>query len=371
MAQTKSTTRTHLQRVLVVGLSVSALLLLSALVLAFRTMRQMDNNALFFARQQAIAKSAINNIETHRTELNARWLRLSRRKDVATREEILAQLAQNRTEMGTVLDSLYNQAERLRQSIHKEGRGLLRWTIWLFAACVVLSLVCAIWVVNASTGLFRRLEQQSGELASMQYQLLETQEAAMRRFSHELHDELGQALTAVKANLSALRSNGDRARVDDCMALVDQAIQDVRELSQLLRPTILDDFGLDVALRSLAESFSQRTGIEAKYTSEIGNRRLPDETETNLYRIAQEALTNVARHAEATSVVLVLHARNDDALLSIRDNGRGFEPSAGRHPAGLGLTGMRMRARGCGGTFDMDTGKGKGVKIEVKCPIAQ
>jgi signal transduction histidine kinase len=205
----------------------------------------------------------------------------------------------------------------------------------------------------------------------MQYQLLETQEAAMRRFSHELHDELGQALTAVKANLSALRSNGNRARVDDCMALVDQAIHDVRELSQLLRPTILDDFGLDAALRSLAESFSQRTGIEAKYNSEIGNRRLPDETETNLYRIAQEALTNVARHAEATSVSLDLHARAEDALLTIWDNGRGFELSGRQMRPGLGLAGMRMRARGCGGSFRMDTAEGKGVKIEVKCPIAQ
>ncbi|MGH9638925.1 MAG: sensor histidine kinase [Bryobacteraceae bacterium] len=371
MAQTKSITQAHLQRVLVVGLSISALLLLSALVLAFRTTRQIDRNAGLFARQQSIAKAAINNIERHRTELNTRWLELARRRDVATREEILGQLAETRAEMGNALDSLYNQAERLRQNIHKEGRGLLQWTIWLFAVCVILSLVCAIWVVNASTGLFHKLEQQSGELASMQYQLLETQEAAMRRFSHELHDELGQALTAVKANLSALGTNGNRERVDDCMALIDQAIHDVRELSQLLRPTILDDFGLDAALRSLAESFSQRTGIEAKYTSEIGSRRFPDETETNLYRIAQEALTNVARHAEATSVNLDLHARAEDAMLTIRDNGRGFELAGRQMRAGLGLAGMRMRARGCGGSFNMDAAHGKGVKIEVKCPIAQ
>ncbi|MGH9640359.1 MAG: sensor histidine kinase, partial [Bryobacteraceae bacterium] len=171
--------------------------------------------------------------------------------------------------------------------------------------------------------------------------------------------------------LSALRMNGSRERVDDCMALIDQAIHDVRELSQLLRPTILDDFGLDAALRSLAEGFSQRTGIDAKYTSEIGSRRLPDETETNLYRIAQEALTNVARHAEATSVNLDLHARAEDAKLTIRDNGRGFDIAERRRPGGLGLAGMQLRARGCGGSFAMDAAKGRGVKIEVKCPIAQ
>jgi signal transduction histidine kinase len=371
VAQKKSITRAHLQRVSLVGLSVSAVLLLSAVLLAFRTMRQIDRNAGIYAQQQSLAKAAINNIERQRTELNARWLRLSRRKDIVTREEILAQLAENRAEMSSALDSAYGQAERLRQSIHQEGRGLLRWTIWLFAACVALSLICAIWVVNASAGLFRRLEQQSGELANMQYQLLETQEAVMRRFSHELHDELGQALTAVKANLSALRTSGDSTRVEDCMLLVNQAIGDVRELSQLLRPTILDDFGLDAALRSLAESFSQRTGIEVKYTSEIGSRRLPDETETNLYRIAQESLTNVARHAQATSVTLDLRARADDVMLTIRDNGHGFDLAERRLPGGLGLAGMRMRAHGCGGSLAVDTAKGKGVKIEVKCPIAQ
>ncbi len=371
VAQAKSITRTHLQRVLLVGLSVSALLLFSALLLAFRTVRQIDRNAALFAEQQSLAKAAIDNIEKQRSELNARWLRLNRRRDIATREEILAQLEQNRAEMSSALDSAYGQAEQLRQILHQEGRGLVRWTIWLFAACVVLSLICAVWVVNASTGLFRRLEQQSGELASMQYQLLETQEAVMRRFSHELHDELGQALTAVKANLSALRAGGNQARLDDCVALVDQAIKNVRELSQLLRPTILDDFGLDAALHSLAESFSERTGIRVQYNSDLGRQRLRDETETHLYRIAQEALTNVARHSQATSVSMELRARNREVLLTIRDNGRGFDPGARKANGGLGLAGMEMRARGCGGVFSLETGQGRGVKIEVRCPNAQ
>jgi signal transduction histidine kinase len=368
MPQLKSITQAHMQRVLFIGLTASALLLFSAMLLAFRTMRQIDRNAALFARQQALAKSAVDNIERQRADLNARWLRLSRRRDVATREEILAQLAENRAEMSSALDSAYGQAEQLRQSIHQEGRGLLRWTIWLFAACVVLSVLCAIWTIKASAGLFRRLEQQSGELANMQYQLLETQEAVMRRFSHELHDELGQALTAIKANLSALKSTADPDRVDDCMGLVNQAIADVRELSQLLRPTILDDFGLDAALRSLAEGFEQRTGIQVRYTSDLDRRRLPDETETNLYRIAQEALTNVARHAKATSVTIDLRARSDDVSLTIRDNGQGFDVTQPREAPGLGLAGMRMRARGCRGELAIDTARGRGVKIEVRCP---
>ena len=110
--------------------------------------------------------------------------------------------------------------------------------------------------MRASTLLFKRLE-------TLQYQFLETQENTARRFSHELHDELGQALTAVKANLSAMRGRLT-TRVNDCMGLVDQAIQDVREMSQLLRPTILDDFGLDAALRVLIDSFAKRTGLSGE-----------------------------------------------------------------------------------------------------------
>jgi two-component system NarL family sensor kinase len=245
--------------------------------------------------------------------------------------------------------------------------------VWLFAACVGLALLSAIWVVRASAGLFRRLEHQAGELTQLQYQFLETQENVARRFSHELHDELGQALTAVKANLAALRGADHQAdeaeqRVDDCMGLVDRAIQDVREMSQLLRPTILDDFGLDAALGSLVESFGQRTGMKVTYDSNFAGERLRDETETHLYRIAQEALTNVARHSGATAVDVHLHQKGKTIQLTIRDNGHGLgRPNS--DDKGLGLAGMQTRAHGCGGTLRLKDLSGKGLEIEVACPV--
>jgi len=369
--QTNSITQAHLQRLLLLALCLSAMLLLSALLVAVRAVHQIERNTQTFADRQTLAKAAIDGIEKQQTDLNARWLELARKKDLVRREEILDQLAESRQQMSNALESAYAQTELLRESIYQAGHGLLRWTVWLFALCVGLSLVSATWAVRTSAGLFRRLEQQAGELTSLQYQFLETQEDVARRFSHELHDELGQALTAVKANLSALRGGVvEPDRLEDCSRLIDQAIQDVREMSQLLRPTILDDFGLDAALRSLAESFSQRTGIEVNYQSDIGDRRLRDQTETHLFRIAQEGLTNVARHAEATSVTINLLSQGDELMLTIRDNGRGFEKS-NRHPApGLGLAGMETRARGCGGRLAVDTVGGKGVKIEVTCPIA-
>jgi len=213
-----------------------------------------------------------------------------------------------------------------------------------------LSLLSASWAVRASTQLFRQLEQQAGELTGLQYQFLETQEDVARRFSHELHDELGQTLAAVKANLSALaRGVIEPERLDDCSRLVDQAIKDVREMSQLLRPTVLDDFGLDAALRSLAETFSQRTGIQVVYHSDIAGKRLRDQTETHLFRIAQEALTNVARHAAATAVQMELVSHGGDLMLRIRDNGRGFEKRDRRAAFSETLPGLDLAGLGFGG----------------------
>jgi signal transduction histidine kinase len=199
--------------------------------------------------------------------------------------------------------------------------------------------------------------------------MLETQEAAARRFSHELHDELGQSLTAVKTNLTAIEAGGafSRERVDDCLRLVDDAIGNVRQMSQLLRPTILDDFGLEAGLRWLAEGFATRTGIEVKVESKI-EERLADETETHLFRISQEALTNVARHSGAKHVGIALQPEAGGVRLTIEDDGRGLPPDgAGRN--GLGLIGIRARARSAGGSADIRSTPGHGVVIEVRVPI--
>lgn len=372
MQQTNPTpiTKAHLQRTLLLGLCVSAVLLLSALLVAIRTVHQINNFTGTFADQQAGAKDSIDGIQREQAELNERWRRLAR-KDVVRREEILEQLEQNRAQMSSALESAYEQAELLRESIYQSGHGLLRWTVWLFAICVGLSLLSATWVVRASATLFRRLETQADELTGLQYAFLESQEDVARRFSHELHDELGQALTAVKANLSALRLDPEPARVEDCMTLVDGAIRDVREMSQLLRPTVLDDFGLDAALRALAESFGQRTGIRIHYRSDIEGLRLRDEAETHLFRITQEALTNVARHSAATAVDMELRRDGNAIQLKVSDNGHGAQTRD--HDAktrGLGLAGMQTRARGCGGELTIRSDPQKGFTVAVTCPVS-
>jgi two-component system sensor histidine kinase UhpB len=138
-------------------------------------------------------------------------------------------------------------------------------------------------------------------------------------------------------------------------------------MSQLLRPTILDDFGLDAGLRWLAEGFAARTGIEV--VVEPGQSgRLAEETETHLFRIAQEALTNVARHAAATRVVIRMDQQGERILLAIEDNGHGLP--AEPHGGGMGLIGMRARARSAGGDVSIRSRPGHGVLIEVRVPVS-
>jgi signal transduction histidine kinase len=134
----------------------------------------------------------------------------------------------------------------------------------------------------------------------------------------------------------------------------------------LLRPTILDDFGLEAALRWLCEGFTHRTGIQTEFKSGISGR-LPDETETHLFRLAQEALTNVARHSGARHAAVTLDSQGGEVRLSIRDDGRGL-PAAGAGPRGMGMIGMRARARSVGGDLSVRSKAGQGVEIEVRVP---
>jgi signal transduction histidine kinase len=224
--------------------------------------------------------------------------------------------------------------------------------------------------VRIAAQVFRHMEWQTAELSRVSFRLLENQEATARRFAHELHDELGGSLTAIKSNLAAIAAGSpDHARVDDCLKLVERSISSVRELSQLLRPTILDDFGLDAGIRWQADRFRERTGIEVDYRSEFDGR-LPDETETHLFRIVQEALTNVARHSGATRVSIHLRTEDGAIRLTLTDNGRGLADKAAQN-GGMGLSGMRARARSAGGELKVTSRPGAGVRIEVWVPVLQ
>ncbi len=285
----------------------------------------------------------------------------------------LRQLMESHQNVLALVDKLVEVQSRrsvvLKQQIENLSGRFLQQSSILLGASLLMALLCAVLTVKWTVSLIRELEWQTGELSRVSWNLLEKQETTARRFSHELHDELGQSLTAVKANLVALNTtaNGARPQVEDCLHLVDEAITNVRELSQLLRPTILDDFGLQASLKWLCDRFKQRTGIDVSFDSTF-NGRLADETETHLFRIAQEALTNVARHAEASRVEVSLRAEGGQIVLRISDNGHGLTVAAAPS-SGLGMVGMRARARSVGGELKVESAARSGVEIIASFPL--
>jgi signal transduction histidine kinase len=279
-----------------------------------------------------------------------------------------------------LIEAEYRKVSESQAQIDRLSKRLLNTSFLFAAASVLLALIFAAITVRLVLQLIRGMEWQTAELGRVSWHMLEDQEATARRFSHELHDELGQELTAMKTNLAALDSQDrvDHARLEDCLRLVGEAIGNVRQMSQLLRPTILDDFGLEAGVRWLVEGFSARTGIEVDFDSNFAGR-LPDETETHLFRITQEALTNVARHASARHVRVRLESGNGEICLSIQDDGRGLPaaaapvsvsaPDLSKRPASLGMSGMRARARSAGGDLTVRSRPGEGVVIEVRVPL--
>lgn len=269
-----------------------------------------------------------------------------------------------------LLTASEQRVEEAEQRMAAESRELGERSRILLGACFILALLCAALTIAFAWSSMRKIERQASELSRVSWHMLQSQESLARRFSHELHDELGQSLAAVKANLSRSVASDWAGRRADCLELVDGAIANVREMSQLLHPVILDDFGLETALRWLVEGFAQRTGLATDFQSTF-HGRLDPAIETHLFRIAQEALTNVARHAGASRVRVAIDALAGRVRMSIEDDGRGLpRVEGGGSEASLGIIGMRARAGEVNGDVRFGTpAGGSGLRIEVEVPV--
>ncbi|MFO1482666.1 MAG: sensor histidine kinase [Verrucomicrobiaceae bacterium] len=254
--------------------------------------------------------------------------------------------------------------------IERQSQDLSDDATLLLGSSFVLAGLCATLTIAFARNSIHRIRWQADELNRVSWHMLQTQEEAARRFSHELHDELGQSLAAVRSNLTKEATHDLEALRSDCLHLVDESIANVRELSQLLRPVILDDFGLEAGLRWLAEKFAQRTRITVECDMDCKGR-FADETETHLFRIAQEAMTNIARHAEATRVRIELVLQDKNIRLSIEDDGKGLPHATVELQPSLGMVGMRARARQCGGELSVSPVDPHGVRIEVLVPAGR
>jgi two-component system, NarL family, sensor histidine kinase DevS len=201
--------------------------------------------------------------------------------------------------------------------------------------------------------------------------VVSAQELERQRLARELHDETGQALTSILLGLKGVEdaksSTEASAAASELRQLVVSTLQDVRRLAVELRPKALDDFGLVSALERLAETFREQTGIQVDLEPRLGEDRLPPDVETTLYRITQEALTNVVKHAQAKRVSIVLTRRNRSISAVIEDDGRGFgmDETGGN---GLGLLGMRERIALLGGRLSIESSPGSGTTLSIEVP---
>jgi signal transduction histidine kinase len=198
------------------------------------------------------------------------------------------------------------------------------------------------------------------------------QEAERRRLALELHDETGQALTSILLGLKAIgaaKTADEAGRAEaDVRALVVQALQDVRALAVELRPSALDDFGLAPALERLAQTFAERSGIDTSVEATL-EARLSSEVETTLYRVVQEALSNVVKHAGAAHVSVIVARRDSGVVAIVEDDGVGFTIEDVREDA-LGLLGMRERLALVGGTLEIESAHGVGTTVAAQVPVA-
>jgi signal transduction histidine kinase len=202
--------------------------------------------------------------------------------------------------------------------------------------------------------------------------VVEGQELERARLARALHDETGQALTSILLGLKPLEQTADsdeaRAAVASVRELVVSTLQDVRRLAVELRPTALDDFGLVSAVERLAETFREQSGLRVDLEARLGDERLPRESETALYRVVQEALTNIIKHAQAGRVSILLQRKGDAVVAMIEDDGSGFDAGKTREDA-LGLVGMRERVALVGGRLQIESSVAAGTTVVAEVPL--
>ncbi len=299
------------------------------------------------------------------------------REEIIPKREIITRISEHIQELNRVA---YAQEQEQLARIYA---GMRRQVALSSSLALLAGFVVALVVTRYAAGLEGQIRQQmlkdaenTRDLQRLSARLVNVQEEERRTIARELHDEVGQALTAIKVELSvagkhAALTEREGAALQDARALTDRALQQVRDLSQMLHPAMLDDLGLPETVAWYLNAFSQRTGIRTDLIQDRLDERLAGEIETCMYRIVQEALTNVARHSKAAVCRVYLQRLPQTVLLTVEDDGRGFpepgaEAAAGKR--GLGLLGIEERVSGFRGSLNIETAPGKGTRLTVELP---
>ena len=292
------------------------------------------------------------------------------RERIIPRREVIIRISER-------IRALNRAATEAQQAQIARLYSLVRRRVWELGLEVLLIAAFVAVIATRHAGrLERRILHNTRSLHRLSAKLVRAQEDERRTIARELHDEVGQELTGVKVELSLAERALQAGSVvpnplGEARAMTEHALQTVRNLSQLLHPPMLDDLGLVATLDWFVAGFSRRTGIATEFQHDEADARLVPELEMCLYRIVQEATTNIARHAEARTCRLCLEIGSSRVRLLVEDDGRGFDPeeilgAAGR--GGLGLLGMRERVAGFDGVLEIDSERGKGTRVVVELP---
>lgn len=313
--------------------------------------------------------------DTNRRTAEARtWLR----ERVIPKRELIIGISER-------IQTLNRVALAHEQQALREIYANMRRRVWLSSGFALLaSLIVAAVAIRYVSRLEDRVQHQlakdaqnTRDLQRLSAKLVNAQDEERRTIARELHDEIGQALTAIKVDLSMVGKNStlterESLGVREARQLAERALQEVRDLSQLLHPAMLDDLGLPETVAWYLNGYSARTGIRADLVQDRMEERLASAIETCLYRIVQEALTNVARHSEAHHCRVYLQRLAHTVLLTVEDDGTGFpltQPrSAERTKGGLGLLGIEERVSEFRGSVRIETAPGAGTRLTVELP---
>jgi signal transduction histidine kinase len=219
-----------------------------------------------------------------------------------------------------------------------------------------------------------KLKKSYDEIRGLASHLQDAREEERAGIAREIHNELGQQLTGLKMDFTWLskkiipEEESVRERFANCLSLLDDTIKTVRRIATELRPGILDDLGLVPAIEWQAEEFEKRFSIPTHFSTDVERTSFPAGVSIGLFRICQESLTNIARHAYASRIRIGLNQEAENILLSIEDNGKGFQVERPGDQKTLGLLGMKERALMMGGKFQIESKKGKGTSVFVTIP---
>jgi signal transduction histidine kinase len=282
---------------------------------------------------------------------------------IADRIAEINELGLNRAE-----ERLAQSAENLRLSLY------LTFGIALLGG-MVLAIVTTALTLRLEREVERRLKETieaRSDLQALSARLVRAQEDERRTLARELHDEVGQSLSAIMMEASSARATTDPRDIEDRVSsialMAEKTLNVVRDMALLLRPSMLDDFGLVPALNWHAREMSKRTGLNVRVAADEISDDLPDEHKTCIYRVVQEALNNAARHANARNLQVIVKNEGPRVVFSVRDDGSGFDK---RFVRGLGMLGMEERVRRLGGELRIDSEMGRGTTISAELPLPE